>query len=121
MSEIEKWSDVDLTKYLNLILTVSKNMLTPHFEGTSWSDINTVIFHQGALPGNEIVNNIRSKSINILKRIFNLIKQLPDKQKIMELFDKATVPPHQNGYTPELENIIRENVSTLIAYYLLII
>lgn len=116
LDEIEKLDDKNLLIYLSLLVKVSEELLSPSFEGTSWSDHKTFTIHQGPLPAGDTVKKIRERTISILKKLYTLSEKISEKQQILQALVQATHTPHQGG-TPELEKIILENTNTLISYY----
>ncbi len=117
LDEIEKLDDKNLLTYLSLLVKVSEVLLSPSFEGTSWSDHKTFTIHQGSLPAGDTVKKIREKTISILKKLYSLSETISEKQQILQALGQATHTPHIENYTPELEKIILENTNTLVSYY----
>ena len=75
LDEIEKLDDKNLLTYLSLLVKVSEELLSPSFEGTSWSDHKTFTIHQGSLPAGDTVKKIRERTISILKNSIHYQKQ----------------------------------------------
>lgn len=117
LDEIEKLDDKSLLIYLGLLVKVSEELLSPSFEGTSWSDHRTLIIHQGSLPAGDTVKKIRERTISILKKLYSLSETISEKQQILQTLGQVTHTPYTGDYTPELEKIILENTNTLISYY----
>lgn len=117
LDEIEKLDDKNLLTYLSLLVKVSEELLSPSFEGTSWSDHKTFTIHQGSLPAGDTVKKIRERTINILQKLYSLSETISEKQQILQALGQATHKPHTGDYTPELEKIVLENTNTLISYY----
>ncbi len=117
LDEIEKLDDKNLLTYLSLLVKVSEVLLSPSFEGTSWSDHKTFTIHQGSLPAGDTVKKIRERTISILKKLYSLSETISEKQQILQALGQATHTPHTEDYTPELEKIILENTNTLVSYY----
>ena len=117
LDEIEKLDDKNLLTYLRLLVKVSEELLSPSFEGTSWSDHKTFTIHQGSLPAGDTVKKIRERTISILKKLYPLSETISEKQQILQALGQATHTPHTGDYTPELEKIILDNTNTLISYY----
>lgn len=117
LDEVERWDDKKLLTHLNFIVKVSEELLSPSFEGTSWSNHKTFTIHQGPLPAGDTVKKIRERTISILKKLYSLSKIISEKQRILQALGQATHTPHTGNYTPELEKIILENTNTLVSYY----
>jgi ppGpp synthetase/RelA/SpoT-type nucleotidyltranferase len=117
LDEIEKLDDKNLLTYLSLLVKVSEELLSPSFEGTSWSDHKTFTIHQGSLPAGDTVKKIRERTISFLKKLYSLSETISEKQKVLQALGQATHTPHRGDYTPELEKIILENTNALISYY----
>lgn len=117
LDEIEKLDDKNLLTYLSLLVRVSEELLSPSFEGTSWSDHKTFTIHQGSLPAGDTVKKIRERTICILKKLYSLSETISEKQQILQALGHATHTPHTGNYTPKLEKIILDNTNTLISYY----
>jgi len=117
LDEVEKWNDKKLLTHLSFIVKVSEELLSPSFEGTSWSDHKTFTIHQGPLPAGDTVKKIRERTISILKKLYSLSETISEKQQILQALGQATHTPHTGNYTPELEKIILNNANTLVSYY----
>lgn len=117
LDEVEKWDDKNLLTYLSLTVKVSGELLSPSFEGTSWSDHKTFTIHQGPLPAGDTVKKIRERTISILKKLYSLSGTISEKQQVLQAFEQATHTPHTGNYTPELERIILDNTNSLVSYY----
>ena len=117
LDEIEKLDDKKLLTYLSLLVKVSEELLSPSFEGTSWSDHKTLTIHQGSLPAGDTVKKIRERTISILKKLYSLSQSISEKQRIIQALGQATHTPHTGDYTPELEKIVLENANALVSYY----
>ncbi|GIW69057.1 MAG: hypothetical protein KatS3mg100_551 [Candidatus Parcubacteria bacterium] len=117
LDEFEKWDDKKLLSHLSLLVKVSEELLSPSFEGTSWSDHKTFTIHQGSLPAGDTVKKIRERAINVLKKLYSISETIYEKQQILQALGQATHTPHTGDYTPELEKIILENTNTLVSYY----
>ena len=120
LDEIEKCDNKKLLSQLNLITKISEQTLSPDFKGTSWSDYETLVSHHGALPAGKTLKQIRERTIDTLKKLYNLSEILSEKQKILETIKKAIQPSFHNS-TSEFDEIILGNTNTLIDFYLSII
>jgi ppGpp synthetase/RelA/SpoT-type nucleotidyltranferase len=121
LDDIEKWNNKRLLKYLDLIVKVTEELLSPSFEGTSWSNHKTFVLHQGALRADETVKAIRERTINILKKLYSLSNTISNRKQILLALGYATHIPHQGDYSSELEKMVLDNSNTLISYYISII
>lgn len=117
LDEIEKLDDKNLLTYVSLIVKVSEELLSPSFEGTSWSDHKTFTIHQGSLPAGETVKKIRERTISVLKKLYSLSETISEKQQILQTLGQATHTPHTGDYTPELEKVVLGNTNFLVSYY----
>lgn len=117
LDEIEKWDSKNPVNYLDLLVEVAEQLLSPSYEGTSWGDHKTFVLHQGALPASGTVKKIRERTLNVLVKLYGLSETISEKQQILHALEQATQTPHQGNYSQELEIIALENTNFLITFY----
>lgn len=117
LDKIEKLDNKNLLAYLRVVVKVSEALLSPSFEGTSWSNHNTITIHQGSLTAGDPVKKIRERTINVLKKLYSLSETISEKQQILQTLRQATHTSLTGDHSPNLEKIILENTNTLISYY----
>jgi len=118
LDEIESWSDAKILKNLEILFIVTKELLTPTFEGQSMPDYKTFTFHSGPLVVSENLKNIRKRTISLLKRIYLLTKDLPQKTKILRSLQEATQTPHSHLYGDDMEQMVLDDTKDIIEFYL---
>ena len=117
---IKKLQDEKLLVYFNLILTLSKELLSHSYQGISPKDHRTITLYQGPLPAENIIKTIREKTISSLKKLYSLTKTTPEKQQILQALGQATGVPKKNT-GQDFKKIVLENTNDLISYYLSIV
>ena len=121
LNEVEKWSNKKLMSHLNFILKITGEFLSPDFEGESWKDSDTLVFHKEVLPADDTVKKIRERTISILKKMYLLSQAVLEKQQILKILQKATHNPLHGDFTPELKKIILNNTNFVISFYISVV
>lgn len=121
LNEVEKWSDRKLIYYCMALLEITDELLSPSFEGHSMKDYKTFSIQFGALKVSDGLKKIRERTIVLLKKLYLLVKDIEQKQKIIRTLQEITRLPDRGGYDKDMENMVLENTNTLIDYYISII
>ena len=121
LNEVEKWSDRKLIDHCSALLEITEELLSPSFEGHSMKDYKTFSIQFGALKVSNDLKEIRERAIVLLKKLYLLVKDIEQKQKIIRTLQEATRLPDRGGYDRDMENMVLENTNTLIDYYISII
>lgn len=121
LNEVEKWSDRKLIYHCMALLEITDELLSPSFEGHSMKDYKTFSIQFGALKVSDDLREIRERTIVLLKKLYLLVKDIEQKQKIIRTLQEITRLPDRGGYDKDMENMVLENTNTLIDYYISII
>ena len=121
LNEVEKWSDRKLTHHCMTLLEITNELLSPSFEGHSMKDYKTFSIQFGALKVSDSLKEIRESTIVLLKKLYLLVNDLKQKQKIIRTLQKITRLPDRGGYDKDMENMVLDNANALINYYISII
>ena len=121
MDEVEGWSDKRLSKNLEILFVIAKELLEPTFEGQSMPDYKTFTLHSGPLIVSDNLKKLRSRIISLLKRVYSLSNNLSQKIKTLQVLRGATQTPHSHVYGDDMEQMILEDINNIIAFYLEII
>jgi len=68
LNEIEKWSDRKLIHHCMTLIEITKELLSPSFEGHSMKDYKTFSIQFGALKVSDELKEIRERAIALLKK-----------------------------------------------------
>lgn len=118
LDQIEKWDNAGIIEHFEVVTEIASQLLQPSFEGTSMSDYKTVTFHYGPLPVNDILKDIRTRIMSLLKRLYNDTKVLTHKIRILQVLQEASHTPYQGNYGDDLLQMIIENTNALIEFYI---
>ncbi|MBE3128182.1 MAG: RelA/SpoT domain-containing protein, partial [Actinobacteria bacterium] len=121
LDKIEKWSTKQLIERIESIAEISKELLSPSFEGQSMKDYKTFTLQFGALIVSDNLKKIRERAIILLKKLYVLTKDLKQKQKIIQTLQEVTRLPDRGSYDKDMEDMVLENTNALIDYYISII
>ena len=121
LGRIEKWSTKQLIERIESIVNISEKLLSPSFEGHSMEDYKTFNFQFGSLKVSDDLKKIRERTIVLLKKLYLLVKDIKQKQKIIRTLQGATRMPDRGGYDKDMENMVLDNTNALIDYYISII
>ena len=121
LKEIEKWGSRKLVDLFDVVLEISRQLLSPTYEGHEMQDYKTMVLHSGALPVNKELKNIRERTIELLKKLYLHTKELKQKQKIIQALHEATRSPSRGGNVKDMKDMLRSNTNVLIDYYISIV
>lgn len=121
LNEIENWSDRKLIRHCMAVLEITDELLSPSFEGQSMKDYKTFTLQFGALIVNDDLKKIRERTVVLLKKLYLLVNDLKQKQKIIQTLQEVTRVPGRGGYEQDMTDMVLENTNALIDYYISII
>ncbi len=121
LEEIEKWGSRKLVDLFDVVLEISRQLLSPTYEGHEMTDYKTMVLHSGVLPVDDNLKNIRERTIEILKKLYLHTKELKQKQKIIQALHEATRSPSRGGNVKDMKEMLRSNTNVLIDYYISIV
>lgn len=121
LNEVEKWGDRKLMHHRSALLEITKELLSSSFEGHSMKDYKTFSIQFGALKVDDNLKKIRERTIILLKKLYLLVNDLKQRQKIIRTLQGATRLPDRGGYDKDMENMVLDNTNALIDYYISII
>ncbi len=120
IDELELLIDDDLKTHFSGVLVLVDGLLSPTIHGTSWSS-KSVTLSQGPTPALPSIEDIRRRSIQILKRMYGNATTTFQKLEIIRVLNQAT---RTYGLGPTNENttkmIIRDTLDVLNLYASLI-
>ena len=121
LEKLEKWDNKKIVQNANIIISVCTLLLELSFEGTSMQDYKTFTFHSGGLNFNLELKDIRKRTIEILKKVCLLNKDLATQKKTISVMELASHTPNSGNYGNDIEQMVVENTNYLIKYYLSIL
>lgn len=121
LNEVEKWDNRKLMHHCSALFEITNELLSPSFEGHSMKDYKTFTFQFGALKVSDGLKEIRERTIILLKKLYLLVNDLKQKQKIIRTLQEITRLPGRGGYDKDMESMVLDNTNTLIDYYISII
>lgn len=121
IEKIEKWGDKKLIENNDALIYICGELLESSFEEASIQDYKTLTFCSGALNPGADLKDIRRRAIEILKRLYSLIKDLTIQKKILTTLEEASRTPFSVNYGEDMKQMVIENTNALIEYYLLIL
>jgi len=121
LGKIEKWNSEQLIERIESIAKILEELLSPSFEGHSMEDYKTFSIQFGSLKVSDDLKKIRERTIVLLKKLYLLVNDLKQKQKIIRTLQGATRLPDRGGYDKDMENMVLDNTNALISYYISIL
>lgn len=118
LDEVEHWNDSKITRNSEILFVITKELLTPTFEGQSMPDYKTFTLHSGPLVVSDNLKNIRKRTISLLKRMYLLANDLSQKIKTLQALREATQTPHSHLYGDDMEQMVLEATNDIIDFYL---
>ena len=120
LGKIEEWNTKQLIERIESIVNISGKFLNSSFEGYSMKDYKTVAFQFGALKVDDNLKKIRNRTIAMLNKLYVVVEDRKQKQKIIQALQEATRLP-RGDYDKDMENMVLDNTNELINYYISII
>jgi hypothetical protein len=118
LDELEKWSDSKKIKNQEVINIIAKELLNPEYEGHSMSDYKTFTISFGSLKPSELLQKIRGRTIEILKKLYTSSKDVQVRKEILLSLNEATRTPSRGNYSKELEDLVVNDTNKIIEFYL---
>ena len=113
---ISSLRDEELIEFQYAVLQIADNLLSPTIEGKRWSSSAVTISH-GAVPADGGVAEIRSGTIQILKRLYALLEGTPRKLSVINVLNGATRPHHYPTGGGDVAAMITGNTQEVLAFY----
>jgi len=121
LGELEKWSDSKKIKHQEVINIIARELLSPEYEGHSMSDYKTFTISFGSLKPSELLQKIRRRTIEILKKLYASSKDVQSRKEALLSLNEAGRTPGRGNYSKELENLIINDTNEIIKFYLSIL
>ena len=97
-------------------MEVLGHVLRPEMRGTS-STYNTATIHTGAVSPSEVLTDIRSKTIEILKSFFRGANTDAERRAVVRLLSNATTTPHIGNYSNALLKTVLDDTGSIVKFY----
>jgi hypothetical protein len=121
LDKLEKWSESKKIKHQEVINIITRELLSPEYEGHSMSDYKTFTISFGSLKSSELLQKIRGRTIEILKKLYTSSKDVQARKEILLSLNEATRTPSRGNYSKELEDLVIDDTNTIIEFYLSIL
>lgn len=89
LDELEALTDENLKRAFPAVLTLLEGVLSPTMEGTTWS-YQSVTISRGATPALPSVAELRTRAINLLKRLYRFADVVQERVKVLAALSDAT-------------------------------
>jgi len=116
MDLLSSLGDDELIGFQHAVLEVADSLLSPTIEGTRWSSTAVTIFH-GAAPADGGVADIRGGTIQLLKRLYALLKGTPRKLSVITVLNSATRQHRIPSGGEDVAAMITGNTQEVLAFY----
>lgn len=121
LDELEKWSENKKIKHQEVINIIARELLNPEYEGHSMSNYKTFTISFGSLKPSELLQKIRGRTIEILKKLYTSSKDVQVRKEILLSLNEATRTPSRGNYSKELEDLVASDTNKIIEFYLSIL
>lgn len=121
LDKMEKWNKEELLEKMEIVLTVSRNLLNPSFEGTSMKDYKTMVFSSGPLKATTELMGIRKRTLKLLMKIYYCAMKSEQRKEILSVMGIASQPPHQGIYGDNMNEMIRNDAKYIINFFIRIL
>jgi ppGpp synthetase/RelA/SpoT-type nucleotidyltranferase len=98
-----------------LLVIMLHEILKSEITGMS-SSSGAFTLTQGAVAASDILLEIRSDGIDILRKMFAVAAKEADRIEILNALLAATIKPHRGGYSDDLVKIILQNSEALVGF-----
>lgn len=113
---ISDLNDEDFVKYQQAIVQVAEGLLSATIEGTKWSS-STITISRGAVPAIPDVAEVRSKAIDSLKRLYWLVREVPQKFSVISALQSATRPNMGGNSDEAVKDMIARNCVDVLRFF----
>ena len=108
--------DEELIEFQQAALQIAESLLSPTIEGTRWSSTAVTISHVAA-PAEGGVADIRSGTIQLLKRLYELLQGTQRKLSVINVLNSATRPHRHPTGGEDVAAMITGNTQDVLAFY----
>lgn len=108
--------DEELVQYQHAALQIAESLLSPTIEGTRWSSTAVTISHVPT-PAAGGVAEIRSGTIQLLKRLYALLQGTPQKLSVISVLNSATQPHRYPAGGEDVSTMIAGNTQEVLVFY----
>ncbi len=116
LQSLEALSNQDLRKNFRSATTLVTGVLSPTVQGTTWK-YNSVTISQGATPANAAVAEVRSRAINLLKRLYRASSTISEKLTIVNALSDASRSHHIGQSNADVANMIAANTIEVLEFF----
>jgi ppGpp synthetase/RelA/SpoT-type nucleotidyltranferase len=116
VERIRRHNNEELALIKPVVLKVFGQVLQPEVEGTS-STYNMLTIHTGTVVPSEMLINMRSNAIEILKDFFMDARTDAERREVMQTLSTAMRLPHRGNYSNELFKIVLNDKANIVAFY----
>ncbi len=117
LNKIEGWDDKNLIENFESEIEMTRQFLQPSFEGHSMQDYKTFTFRFGPLPVSDKLKDIRRQTMNLLKKLYSISKEVTRKKRVLDVLQEATQTPRQGNYGEDMKQMVLADTNDLIDYY----
>jgi ppGpp synthetase/RelA/SpoT-type nucleotidyltranferase len=114
---LESLDDTQLAERPDLVRQCCEAILEPTFEDSRKSSWNTFEFGHGALHAGKDLRTVRSRAVELLKRLYTLHESLSEKRITLRSLMDATQTPVNVNYPPELQDLVLHDVNKLCDWF----
>lgn len=90
---ILKWTFPERLKNFDFIETVCKEILGSDVEGSDWTNEETLTYHFGAVSATDGLKSLRTRTIDLLDRLFHRTTKTEVKLRILKILEEASRTP----------------------------
>ncbi len=112
LEKIEAFNDSVLRQHFSIIEDACQAMLSPTMQSTSWS-YNKVTWHTGAVPTHKNTQEVRSRTMAVLKRLYPLAINTNEKKQIIGAMEAAATTPNKELNADQKEAFTADTVAML--------
>lgn len=100
-----KWSLKERLENFDFVEIVCKEILGSNVEGSEWTKEDTLTYHFGAVPANDNLKSLRTRTLDLLYRLFAKTNNISLKLRILKVMEEASRGP---------THVVDENVKDMI-------
>lgn len=99
----------------SLLTPMLTEILGTEIRGATASS-SAVTFHQGVVVASDQLREIRTRAIELLKRVFALARTDEERQSVLQALETGTRLPYRGVYSNELQRMVMDDMRTVVEF-----
>jgi len=111
------WPIDEKILHLDFIEVAAKQLLSSSVESSELTSVDTLTLRSGSIVPTEFLKGIRRDTLNLIYELFESVKDLKAKLRLVEVLDEVTRPPHNTKPDSNLIEMMMQDSEYLTDIY----